>query len=286
MLIYKGVNVLDRLLSGLSVPSGTVAGFTDTGYMHENIFRMYIEHFNKSIPPFRPVLLMLDGHASHIDLISINYCYDNGILLYVLPSNTTHILQPSEIPFKKLKLEYDKASDNFRFTNNQRIVTKYSFAQVFGEAFFKTYTPAAIRNAYTATGIWPWNPNAINPNRLAPSLSTEKKLEVSFKPQHEHDTRSHKIAQLEKENQQLKEYIQVLESPGTTSLLKIIKYPSMKTFSNEEKPKTRPKAFKFGSLVTSEDITKELQEKEENIKQKKIEDIKLRKEQKAKKKAK
>ena len=153
MLIYKGVNVLDGLLSGLSVLPGTVAGFTDTGYMHENIFRMYIEHFNKSIPPFRPVLLMLDGHASHIDLISINYCYDNGILLYVLPSNTTHILQPSEIPFKKLKLEYDKASDNFRFTNNQRIVTKYSFAQIFGEAFFKTYTSTAIRNAYTTTRI-------------------------------------------------------------------------------------------------------------------------------------
>ena len=76
--------------------------------MHENIFKMYIEHFNKSIPPFRLALLMLDGHASYIDLISINYCCDNGILLYVLPSNTTHILQPSEIPFKKLKLEYDK----------------------------------------------------------------------------------------------------------------------------------------------------------------------------------
>ena len=29
LLIYKGVNVLDRLLSGLSVPPGTVAGFTD-----------------------------------------------------------------------------------------------------------------------------------------------------------------------------------------------------------------------------------------------------------------
>jgi len=85
LFIYKGVNVLDRLLSGLSVSPGTVAGFTDTGYMHENIFRMYIEHFNKSIPPFRLVLLILDGHASHINLISINYCHDNRILLYVLP---------------------------------------------------------------------------------------------------------------------------------------------------------------------------------------------------------
>jgi hypothetical protein len=139
LLIYKGINVIGGLLSGPSVPSGTVAGFTKTGYMHENLFRMYIEHFARSIPPVRPVLLMLDGHSSHIDLISINFCRDNDILLYVLPSNTTHLLQPSEIPFRKLKTEYDKASDRYRFDNPLKTITKYSFAQVFGEAFNETY---------------------------------------------------------------------------------------------------------------------------------------------------
>ncbi|CAG8454370.1 7638_t:CDS:2 [Dentiscutata erythropus] len=93
---------------------------------------------------------------------------------------------------------------------------------------------------------------------LTPLLSTKKKLEVSFKLQHEYNTRSLKIIQLEKENQQLKEYIQVLEYPGTTSLSSIIKYPSMKASSSEEKSKTRSKAFKFRNLVTSEAITKEL----------------------------
>ncbi|CAG8734410.1 2936_t:CDS:1, partial [Dentiscutata heterogama] len=60
---------------------------------------------------------------------------------------------------------------------------------------------------------------------------------VSFKPQHEHNT-SLKIAQLENENQQLKEYIKALKHPGTTSLSSIMKYPFMKTISSEEKPKT------------------------------------------------
>ncbi|CAG8835093.1 13928_t:CDS:1, partial [Cetraspora pellucida] len=82
LLIYKGVNVIEGLLTGASVPPGTVAAFTDTGYMHEDIFRMYIEHFNNSIPPARPVLLMLDGATSHIDLTSIKYCQDKNILLY------------------------------------------------------------------------------------------------------------------------------------------------------------------------------------------------------------
>lgn len=284
LLIYKGVNVLEGLLSGSSVPPGTVAGFTDTGYMHENIFRMYIEHFNKSIPPARPVLLMLDGHASHIDLISINYCHDNNILLYVLPSNTTHLLQPSEIPFKKLKIEFDKASDNYRFVNNQRQVTKYSFAQIFGEAFHKTYTPSAIRNAYTATGIWPWNLNIIDPTRLAPSLPTEKLNPISCEPKHNHCTRNSKIVKLENQNQELRKYIQRIEHPGTCSLVSIMKYPSLNTSSVQEKPKIRPKTFKFGTLVTSEEITKEIQDKE-NIKQQKLEEIRARKEQRAAKKA-
>jgi DDE superfamily endonuclease len=201
LLVYKGSRVIEGLLSGESVPSGTVAAFTDTGYMHENIFRMYIEHFSRSIPPARPVMLMLDGHASHIDLVSINFCRDNDILLYVLPSNTTHILQPSEIPFKKLKLEFDKASDRYRMNNDLKVVTKYSFAQVFGKAFHETYTPVAIKKAYAATGIWPLDPSVIKFDRLMPSLPTEAPLPP---PPETRATRSTKMTRLLSSNARLR----------------------------------------------------------------------------------
>ncbi|CAG8750437.1 16236_t:CDS:1, partial [Acaulospora morrowiae] len=51
---------------------------------------------------------------------------------------------------------------------------KHIFAEVFGPAFIETYTPSAICNAYRATGIWPFNLDAINPDRLNPSLVTER----------------------------------------------------------------------------------------------------------------
>ncbi|CAG8814632.1 4426_t:CDS:1, partial [Gigaspora rosea] len=51
-------------------------------------------------------------------------------------------------------------------------VTKYLFAQIFGEAFHETYTTNAIRHAFAATSIWPLNPNIINPEHLTPSLAT------------------------------------------------------------------------------------------------------------------
>lgn len=159
LIIYKGSRVVANLLKG--APAGSAMAFTENGYMVIDIFRQFIEHFIKSIPPARPVLLMMDGHGSHIDLKSIEQCQKNKIILYALPSNTTHILQPAEIPFKKLKTEYDITCDEYRNTNGGALVTKHTFAFILGKAYIKTYTPLAITNAFMATGIWPFNPDVI-----------------------------------------------------------------------------------------------------------------------------
>ena len=111
LIIYKGVRTIPGLLDG--APPGTVMGFTSTGYMREDLFQMYLDHFIQSIPPTRPVLLMLDGHSSHISYTIVDFCRNNGILLYALPPHTTHVLQPSEIPFAKLKKEYSKACEKY-----------------------------------------------------------------------------------------------------------------------------------------------------------------------------
>src|SRR5215475_11478821 len=113
-----------------------------------DIFRQYLQHFIDSIPPVRPVLLMLDGHGSHIDLESMELCANNGIVLYALPSNTTHILQPAELPFKKLKSEYDSACERYRLANDGAFVTKQTFASILGEAHIVTYTPSLISKAF------------------------------------------------------------------------------------------------------------------------------------------
>ena len=63
----------------------------------------------------------------------------------------------------------------------------------------------------------------------------------------------------------------------------IMKYSYPKPDSSQEKIQSRPKTFKFGALVTAESITKELRDKEE-AKQQKIEEVRLRKEQRAIKK--
>ena len=298
LIIYKGVRTIPGLLEG--APPGTVMGFTDTGYMREDLFQMYLTHFINSISPTRPVLLMLDGHKSHVSYTSVDFCRQNGILLYALPPHTTHVLQPSELPFAKLKKEYNKECDQFRITNNGELVTKYTFAKVFGQAFIKTYTPMAISNAYKATGIWPLDFNAIHPYRLDPSLTTEEfslpcsQVSNPVASSSLFQTRAKELQTLKTENEQLKEELETYKNPGTCSLRSVLKYPSSRKHPLIEAPslenqteslcKKKRKTLPFAQLLTNEESWRELERINEEAKKKALE-TSQRKEEAARKRA-
>ena len=57
-------------------------------------YMKWFQFFLKSIPPARPVLLIEDGHASHISMEVIELARTNNVHLLCLPAHTTHILQP------------------------------------------------------------------------------------------------------------------------------------------------------------------------------------------------
>ena len=59
LFIFTGKRVIVGLLEGS--PPGSVAAFSETGYMRENIFKMYLNHFIKSIPSVRPAEKWVEG---------------------------------------------------------------------------------------------------------------------------------------------------------------------------------------------------------------------------------
>ncbi|CAG8527102.1 12186_t:CDS:2 [Cetraspora pellucida] len=301
LIIYKGVHAILGLLEG--APSGTVIGFTKTEYMHEDLFQMYLEHFISLISPIRLVLLMLDGHKSHINYTSTDFCHRNRIMLYALPPYTTYVLQPSELLFVKLKEKYSKMSNKYTKNNDGMIVMKHIFVKVLGPVFFETYTPLAICNAYRKTGIWPLNSNANDPNLLAPSLSTEcfinpnpslasqpicSHLSIHFHPTWLNVTKLvEKNALLKDENESLKTQIALIseeldtyKNPGICFLCSIFKYS---TFHNSQASsfqvtsenqsdlssyKKKRKTLPFAQLLTNEKSLQELKEVNKEAEQK------------------
>ena len=55
---------------------------------------------------------------------------------------------------------------------------KKDFAGVFGQAYLQAFTPETIKAAFAATGLHPFNPNAITEKQMKPSLPTS--TESSF----------------------------------------------------------------------------------------------------------
>lgn len=118
----------------------------------------------------RTRVLFLDGHGSHLSLPFLKYAVANDILILAYPPHTTHLLQGLDVvAFAVLKKEYAKEVKAFEEKSGGRGLRKRDFACVFGTAFLRAFTVETIQAAFAATGICPYDPNAVDKRKMAPS---------------------------------------------------------------------------------------------------------------------
>ena len=68
----------------------------------------WLHFFLSCIPPTHPVLLIQDGHSSHISINIIKLARENSIHIIYLPPHTTLLLQLLDIGvFKSFKSHYN-----------------------------------------------------------------------------------------------------------------------------------------------------------------------------------
>ena len=167
-ILYTGQRLmLDYTQGG---PLGTRYGVSQRGWMNEvNFVDWFKNLFIPSLPEERPVILILDGHESHVKYEVRQLAIDNGIEIAKLPPHTTHLLQPLDIGvFKPLKDAYDSVAHRF-FLAERRYVAKKDFPKLIGQAW-KTCAPNTIINGFKKAGIVPLNRDAINVKSLMTSL--------------------------------------------------------------------------------------------------------------------
>jgi len=71
--------------------------------------------------------------------------------------------------FAKMKNEFQQEIHKFESLHCTG-VSKTDFAGVFGHAFLRAFTPDTVRAAFAATGVYPFNPEAISASQMKPSL--------------------------------------------------------------------------------------------------------------------
>ena len=155
----------------IGFPKNYFIGFSDSGWMETyHFYAWVVNHFVKQISPKRPVVLVIDGHLSHVDYHTTLFCKENGILLFKLPPHTSHVMQPADRGyFNVLKNEWKKSCSRFMFENPGCVITKHSFSKVFVEAFDKSARPDVIKAAFKCSGIWPVDRDVIDSSTFAPS---------------------------------------------------------------------------------------------------------------------
>jgi len=89
----------------------------------------------------------MDGHSSHYTPELLKYARDNNIIILGYPPYCTHALQGLDVVcFARMKE-----------------------AEVFGNAFLKSFTVPTVLAAFEKTGIHPYNPNVITPRMMKAS---------------------------------------------------------------------------------------------------------------------
>ena len=103
------------------------------------------------------------GHSTHYQPDTIKFACQNGVIMMCLPPHTTHESQPLDASvFKPLKQNWHNACHNFVQRNPGKVITKYDFSPLLHEAWNNTMIPTVITSGFRRSGIYPFNPKALD----------------------------------------------------------------------------------------------------------------------------
>jgi hypothetical protein len=145
---------------GIALP-GTWYGLSKSGWMTSEVFSEWFSHFAAKTKENRPLLLLLDGHISHLSISTRQKAREENITILKLPSHTTSMLQPLDIAvFGPLKKYWSEQLNNWIASTGLPIrpMTKKMFVHNLSAIWFKGLSPKNIMSGFKSVGIFPFNP--------------------------------------------------------------------------------------------------------------------------------
>ena len=138
-------------------------GLSPKGWIDEALFQdWFTQHFLCYTPVHRPLLLLMDGHSSHVSPEMIRIAAEEKVILYVLPPHTTQKCQPLDKGvFSSLKTNWKEVCHEFITENPGRIITRYDFSALFHEAWDSSMTIKNIKSGFQITGVYPLNKDVV-----------------------------------------------------------------------------------------------------------------------------
>jgi hypothetical protein len=163
-------------------PNDCIGASNGSGWMNEECFVTYINHFIRHVKPSKesPVLLLLDNHQSHLSIQLITLCKDSGIVLLSFPPHCSHKLQPLDRsvfgPFKKCLAN---AQDSWMKNSPGKTMSIYDLPGIAKTALQHFLTQPNITSGFRVAGIFPYNKDIFSDADFAPSFVTDRQANHS-----------------------------------------------------------------------------------------------------------
>ena len=151
--------------------------------MTSKVFLEWFQKFVLSVTQ-RPLLLLLDGHVSHISMEVISAAVEENIIIVKLPPHATNVLQPLDVTcFGLLKQKWSKllaACSNI--SGSRSSLTKSSFVDELAHTWNACLSESNVKSGFSSTGIFPvdrskYPTKRFNPRLLRRSQRWEGKVE-------------------------------------------------------------------------------------------------------------
>nr|XP_047138897.1 uncharacterized protein LOC124814861 [Hydra vulgaris] len=172
--IFPRKNFKDHFL--ISAPTGSAGDANPSGWMKEENFVKYLKHFvgNTKCTKEKPCLLLLDNHETHLSIEGLDLAKNNGIVMLTFPPHCTHKLQPlDKAVYGPLKNYINTAMTSWLVMNPGKTVTIYDIPKIVNIAFPKAVSPHNILSGFSATGIYPLNPDVFTEIDYCPNYVTD-----------------------------------------------------------------------------------------------------------------
>ena len=112
--------------------------------------------------------MVYDGFRTHETLEILEFCFKNNILLYCLPSHTSHKLQPCDVSvFAPLKAVYRDEVDRLE-QGGVNTIGKEHFTSLYSLARKRAFTLKNIKAGFAASGLFPLNLDRVLRSMPAP----------------------------------------------------------------------------------------------------------------------
>lgn len=173
LVIFKGLNLWSNWVpesKDNKCPNMTFAA-SKNGWINCEIFINFLK--NNLVPALtdeRPVLIIYDGHATHVTEEVIAFAKAQNMEILKLPAHTSHLLQPLDLSvFKSVKVTWDENLCVWQRKNPGRRISKAEFALLFGK-IWANLDINVIKSGFRKGGIFPFNRKVISPETYDPDI--------------------------------------------------------------------------------------------------------------------